>query len=75
MTKIVLKWKNAGWTLSVPIFGDEALLQQFGTVELQRLVRGDAVVDEDVHAAVLADDVAQGVADLVAERRNPPSSG
>jgi len=37
-------------------------------------MRRDAVVDEDVHAAVLADDVAQSVSDLVAERWHQPCS-
>ena len=55
-----------------PVFSDETLLEEFSAVELEVFVRGDAVVDEDVHAAVLADDVAQSVPNLVAECWNAP---
>ena len=56
----------------LPIFCDETLLQQFCTVELQCLVLSYAVVNEDVHAPVLPDDVAQGVADLVTKGWHSP---
>ncbi len=47
-------------------------MQQFGTVKLQCFVLCDAIVDENIHAAVLSYYVAEGVPDFVAKGWNSP---
>jgi hypothetical protein len=58
-----------------PVLSDQTLLKKFCTVELQFLVLSYAVVNQNVHATILPDDVTEGVANLMTKGWHYPGPG